>query len=656
MEDVDSPVRLKFYGVRDLANGWLAEKAVALVQSYSSGRKLLSLNDALELHNALEFEKNNIFPNFLTAQDHTELALSARESRRRVASFFSTIEASNLKEHLNKMDFQYADDLLRLIERHGVAKRVGGQMLFEALSDAALPLEVMLADRQFVNRNDRKLREVMLSDAQNGELLVRMRLVKDSNPLYHLPASLSGEDMQQLLSAYIGSASPHLNYVQAIAESNDNDSFGLTPKIRLEAKKRHKDLIEELLAEKRTKTTNTYHGLRLDPEQRKPVIDRVERDENSVSYVRSFSEKYLLSSMDPERILLNFASVVGFLERGLLTMPSFKGQLGALRTLLISGRDAYPRGSAFNYVDALTLNGTQFYSDFLRQYSIEVEDSVAWFFREYLVDKFGAANFYFAASSPSSSFLERCRHISAEMESIARQFSLYCDEGVLDPELLQMTSTPRPWAAIPSFTERKYLHRGSNHNCDRAMHLLFSDQSGMTYISSELKASNFVELITENEVSYESVRPHQKESIDWLIDEGLVAVDSDLLEFAQPVQVLVLSDINNREAAAYGHYGTDEASAALVLMQKGWLEFSSTLLTRPEASYFNYFLNKSEFSDGPDLRNKYAHGTNSDPGDISTHRQSYFQLLRLLVALTLKIKDEFRLAARAQPSTMSETP
>src|SRR5690606_30732137 len=135
MEDVDSPVRIKFYGTRDLANGWLAENAVALIQNYSSGRKIISLNDALELHNALEFEKNNIFPNFLTTQDRTELGLSARESRRLVASFFSNIEASNLKEHLNKMDFQYADDLLLLIERHGVAKRVGGQMLFEALSD-----------------------------------------------------------------------------------------------------------------------------------------------------------------------------------------------------------------------------------------------------------------------------------------------------------------------------------------------------------------------------------------------------------------------------------------------------------------------------------------------------------------------------------------
>jgi len=656
MEDVDSPVRLKFYGIRDLSNGWLAEEAVTLIQSYSSERKLLSLNDALELHNALEFEKNNIFPNFLTAQDRTELALSARESRRLVASFFSNIEVSNLEEHLNELDFQYAKDLVLLLERHEVAKRVGGQMLFKVLSDAALPLEVMLSDRQFVNRHDRRLREVMLSDAHNGELLVRMRLVKDSNPSCHLPASLSGEDLQQLLSAYIASDSPHINYVQAIAESNDNDSFGVTPKIRLEARKRHKDLIEELLAEKRTTTTNTYHGLRLDPEQRKPVIDRVERDENNVSYVRSLSEKYLLSSMDPERILLNFASVVGILERGLLTMPSFKGQLGALRALIISGKDAYPRGSEFNYVDALTLNGTQFYSDFLRQYSIEVEDSVAWFFREHLVDKFGVANFYFAASSPSSSFLERCRHISAEMESIARQFSLYCNEGVLDAELLQMTSAPRPWAAIPSLTERKYLHRGSNHNCDRAMHLLFSDQSGMAYINSELKAPNFVELITENEVSYDSVRPYQKESIDWLIDEGLVVVDSDLLEFAQPVQILVLSDINNREAAAYGHYGEDEASAALLLVQKGWLEFSSTLLTKPEASYFNYFLNKSEFSDGPDLRNKYAHGTNADPEDISTHKNSYFQLLRLLGALTLKINDDFCLAPQAQSSTMSETP
>ncbi|WP_426298186.1 hypothetical protein [Arthrobacter sp. R-11] len=81
---------------------------------------------------------------------------------------------------------------------------------------------------------------------------------------------------------------------------------------------------------------------------------------------------------------------------------------------------------------------------------------------------------------------------------------------------------------------------------------------------------------------------------------------------------------------------------------------NSTILTSAEASYFNYFLNKSEFSNGPDLRNRYAHGTNADPSDVSAHRQSYVQLLRMLVSLVLKIGDDFQVSVAGRTPQLPE--
>lgn len=207
-----------------------------------------------------------------------------------------------------------------------------------------------------------------------------------------------------------------------------------------------------------------------------------------------------------------------------------------------------------------------------------------------------------------------------------------------------MTSAPRPWSEIPSLVEHKYLRSEATRDCEQALHLLYNDQSKLTYVNKALRARSFVELITENELPYDALHHFQKEPVDWLISEGLVAVDAGVIEFTQPTLILVLSDIYNREAAPFGHYGTDESAAALALVDKGWLAFSSTLLTSAEASYFNFILNKSEFSDGPDLRNRYAHGTNADPGDVTAHRQSYVLLLRMLVSLALKIRDEFQLS------------
>lgn len=80
-EDPALPERLKFYGPTNLANARLAEQAVALLQDFASGREIRSLDDVLELHNALAFEEHSIFPNSLGQGGRDALARSTRELR-----------------------------------------------------------------------------------------------------------------------------------------------------------------------------------------------------------------------------------------------------------------------------------------------------------------------------------------------------------------------------------------------------------------------------------------------------------------------------------------------------------------------------------------------------------------------------------------------
>ncbi|WP_211320888.1 hypothetical protein [Arthrobacter livingstonensis] len=649
MEESETPPRVKFYGPLDAPNVWASAEAVALIQEYYSGREIDSLDDVLELYNALAFEENRILPRSFDQQELEKLESSARDLRGQLASFFASLTSSNVGQVLGEFEYEYAEDLITLLNRHDVAKKIGGQALFEALVEAQIPLGIMLSNRQFVKQHDRRLRDALLADPRNGELLVGQRMIKNSSNSYTFPSRFTSRDSAQLLSAYIESASPHPNYVQAIAEANDKEDFGLTPKIRLQAKKRHAELIQELFANEDTTLMNNGYGVRIAPEQRQPVIECVDSNVSGMTHVRSFGGQYLSSTLEPEQILSNFVTVVGYLDRqGLLTMPSFSAQIGALQVLFVTGKETYPRRQAFMRMDALTAEGTHAYSNFLHHNGVEIEDTVSWFFRKYLVDQFGAKNFYYSASSPGSSFLERCRHISAEMESISRKFTLYCAEDELDPELLRMTSSPKPWGEIPSLVEHKYVQRRTNSDCRRALDLLFRDQSGLTYINQGLRARSFVNLVIENQVRYDVLRNYQQERVDWMVSEGLVSVNTGQIEFSNLDLISVLGDIHYREAGPYGHYGAGRQAAALSLVEKGWLEFNPTLLTSAEASYFNFFLNKSEFSDGPDLRNRYAHGTNADPEDVAAHKEAYITLLRLLLSLVLKINDDFQLMAAKQ--------
>ena len=408
----------------------MADKAITLLAEYTSGREILSLNDALELHNALAFEEHDILPSFLGHHERATLEQAARELRKRVSSFFLSIDASNLDFHLDEFEYEYGKDLILLLVRYDVAKKCGSQTLFDALVNAQVPLTDMLSNHKFVKKYNHILREALLADSQNGEFLVRTRMTKDSDFSYFLPESFGSNESRRLLSAYIDSPSPHPNYIQAIAEAKDNEGAGITTKIRLQAKKRLETLTKELFTNDKNVLTTYRYGIRIDPEQREPVLDCLDRDENCLTHVRSFGEQYLLSSMEPQRVLRNFAFLVGYLDgHGLLRMPSFKAQLGLFQNFFISGKETYLKGSTFNLIDSLTLQGTLFYSEFLRQHGVEIEAVVAWFFREHLIGKFGAANFYYAPSSSSSSFLERLPNSASGYFCSCKKVLLFCLDG-----------------------------------------------------------------------------------------------------------------------------------------------------------------------------------------------------------------------------------
>jgi hypothetical protein len=92
------------------------------------------------------------------------------------------------------------------------------------------------------------------------------------------------------------------------------------------------------------------------------------------------------------------------------------------------------------------------------------------------------------------------------------------------------------------------------------------------------------------------------------------------------------------------------------LVDKGWLELKSTLLTESEAKYFSYFLNQQDSSNGHDLRNKYLHGSMSstDKADEGKHYRTYLIVLRLMLALIIKIDDDFSTKLRRTQKGKSE--
>jgi hypothetical protein len=272
---------------------------------------------------------------------------------------------------------------------------------------------------------------------------------------------------------------------------------------------------------------------------------------------------------------------------------------------------------------------------------IELESVIAWFFAEYLKEEFGAANFRFSPSSKTASYLEKSRHLFAEMESIIKQFSLYAENGELDTELLTMTSEQVKYRDIPSLLVGKYVYASDDQDILGILHLLFSDQSRLRYINDNLRADNAVQLLISNHVGYDDFLSYQKPSVDYLIGLGVLENTGGRIQFVNTKQVLILKAIFDTEAASYYHYPAEVRTCIDDMVSRGWLVRRESLLTDAEGSYINYYLNQVDFSNGPDLRNKYLHGSQVGADDEKQHLDTYFTALKLLVALVIKINDDF---------------
>ncbi|WP_199434744.1 hypothetical protein [Qaidamihabitans albus] len=332
----------------------------------------------------------------------------------------------------------------------------------------------------------------------------------------------------------------------------------------------------------------------------------------------------------------------------LLSLPSYPSELGLMERIMMSGKDEYVTGAAFRMKDQSSLLQTHMYRQFLLAQGVDIEAIIAWFFTDYLKEEFGADHLRFAPPSESSTYLEKCRHLFSEMESVLKQFRLYAENGELDWDLLSMTSEQLIYKHIPSTVPGKYVYVTDHNDIRSIQYLLFSDQSHLSYIDEQLKANSLAELLLSNHVTYDKFDDHQRSGIDLLLSHGVLINDDSQINLASAAQYLALKELWDDDAGNYWHHSPDGRAAINTMVADGWLERRSTLLTTSEADYINYFLNQSGPTGGPDLRNRYLHGSQADGDDNAVHLQTYLIALRLLIAIVIKLNDELCLRAQTQ--------
>jgi len=348
--------------------------------------------------------------------------------------------------------------------------------------------------------------------------------------------------------------------------------------------------------------------------------------------------------MDHATLLNNYIYLFDFVDSQMrCTLVNKFNQMGVFERFLIThSQHAYTKGIAFDQMNVLSfLQITGYYNE-LFSVGIRLEEVVEWFFEEYLSTEFDAHNFKVTMPSANSTLLEKCTNIMPAMESVLKQFSLFVQEGQIDFELLEIRSEHLIYKNIPSLVDKKYAY-GVGDEFKTATFLLFSDQSGLGYNEKAKKSyNNYFEFVSDEKFKLNDYPDYCISKINWLVDRKYLLIDGEeYIIFSDKFIIIILKDLYFNEVISYWKYSESGRKIIDELEKKNLIEFEGSLFSKPEQDYINYFLNKSQFNNGLDLRNKYSHTQSNSDDDEKIHNQNYMIFLRLFILSVIKINDDF---------------
>ena len=158
----------------------------------------------------------------------------------------------------------------------------------------------------------------------------------------------------------------------------------------------------------------------------------------------------------------------------------------------------------------------------------------------------------------------------------------------------------------------------------------------------DTRHSTFIEILVKEETNRDDYEEYQLHDIDWLIDRRCVEVSKE--GFFTPVtsKYWILRDLYDHDVICLYKIRNRDCnldSDLQYMIDNRDLKVESTLFSKPETDFLNYELNKAEFSNSLDLRNKYAHSTYPKNEDEQKH--DYMELLKIMILIITKINDEF---------------
>ena len=628
--------RAKYFSDDDWSISRALERAEKVLAEYESGAQCSDINSALELYNIQKlFQIRAKLPDW-SEEYFRQLTQKATGHTSTIGAFGKTVEDKNFIETYKNTEKLYRDNFWEEFERHKTYRRVSKETFRFFLKTQKPLITYILRQKEVVREYGQELAEHMLDDPQSAELLLDYYLGLDKAPCF-LPNELSAEQKVQILEQYIDTDDCNMNYLQSLLNGRitNNKEFPVTPRLKQRAQKRLDAFWKNHFETHQGVETSV--GVEFTPDC---PVEAGCLSRKGTDLCAQYNTSWFLENLDYPTLLNNFIYLFGYVDFQFRSeFPAISSEMSEMeKNIGIRGPKEYKYGCAFEQRSLLFSAQLVVYANFLKRQGIAIEEVFQWFFETYLKEEFGVENFSFPVCSPEASILEKAKMMATEIERVFKQYKLYCEDGKIDHELLELETCSEKIARIPSLRDNKYIYATGDENAT-AQFLLFSNQSVLGWVEScGHKYETLYELLRKETVRLEDFANFQKRDLQWLIQRNLLAIDPTGVVIPAWKKVRLLKDLYDKGVIVNGYY-SDCSTALEELQRQGFIRYESSLFSVPEQRYLNFMLNQAEYSNGYQLRNKYAHG--SYILDEIRQQQDYIELLKIMVLIIIKINEEF---------------
>lgn len=630
-------IRVKYYSKNDMSIGFYMERIEEILCTFKIEEKIVNINEIIELYNIQQFFKNKIYLRYWTEEERNNYISTVKEFSKVIGKYFSEIDINELESIFITIDYEYDEDFWKIIEEYKIYKKIPDKIFQNIMYQKGFYLRSVLKCKTLVKYFSEVITQYMEENPLCAEILLSYYLEEHNRDIEDLsfPQELSNEKKIAILESYILSDSSNSNYIKLIFNSNTTNDLYLPDRLKLKAKRKYNEQMEDLFKN----SAGIEYGVQIAFSDEQVEEKKFEIGKNRVVSI-SYSRKWIKENIDYPTLLNNFIYLFEYVDSQFRCLHVRKeSQIGTLEKCLgIKGKREYHTGIVFRQIQILAQLQIIGYSNELEKYNIQLEEIIKWFFEDYLKNEFNASGFSFNISSKNASYLEKCRNIAAEIDSILKQFKLWCEDGKIDNELLHISTEHIFIRDIPSMINNKYIYPyGEEYKI--VSYLLFSDQSIIHYIPELSRSYNtFYELLENQNIYYYMFKENQLTDIHWLIEHKIIKLDAKKKIVPYKDKIRILHELYTNDVLCW-NYIKKYKSIIEELQEQGILEFGASLFSKSEQDYYNYLFNKSQFSNGLDIRNCYIHGTQII--DEEQNKQDYYIFLRIMFLIIIKINEEF---------------